>query len=258
MISCKQYAEIKKQEYKNFAVKMPLSIIQVGDNPASNTYIKGKMKDCQEVGIVTYLYKLPEDVTQHIFNKTVEKAVKNNGGLIIQLPIPERLYFYDIPAWQDVDGLYYDNYNPCTAEGIIDWLEYNQIDLTGQHVTILGRSELVGWPLAKMMLDRNATVSVCHSRSRSYDIETLIQNSDIIVSATGHRFPAWFCPHHLYGKKIFIDVGINRDENNKLHGDLDCSALESQGHYVTPVPGGVGLLTRVTLLKHLVNPIDKV
>lgn len=257
MTSCIDYANLQKMKMAKINGKMPLSIVQVGDNPASNAYIKGKIKDCNEVGIESFLYKLPEDADQEALNKACGEAAAHKGGVIVQLPIPAHLkvnpnYFY---AYQDVDGLFYKNYNPCTPEGIIDWLEFNDVDLKGKMVTIIGRSDLVGKPLAQMMTDRDATVTLCHSKSKELDIFHSVRDSEIIVSAVGlPKHFKWNLP--VYGTpKTFIDVGINRDENGKMCGDFDRAHLEKQGHYVTPVPGGVGLLTRVTLLKHVAFPV---
>ncbi len=258
MISCKEYANIKKEEYKNIKDKMSLSIIQVGDNPAAASYVKGKVKDCNEIGVEVYIYKLPEDTDQVKLSQTVMRAATDgNTGIIIPLPLPEGLYLRKEWIWpfQDVDGMFYDSYSPCTPEGIIDWLEFNGISLAGRHVVIIGRSNVVGRPLAKMMIDKNATVTLCHSQTRELDLNKAVANADIIVSAVGKpKIFKWDVPILTCGEKIFIDVGINRDENGKMCGDLDYEYLEAQGHYITPVPEGVGLLTRVALLKHLVNP----
>ena len=256
MISCREYASIKKEEYKNCQEKMSLSIVQIGEDPASNTYVKGKIKDCQEVGIKTYLFKLPKDIDQSCLNKTIGLAVYDEQGIIVPLPIPKHLEIDKllIRPRLDVDGLFYDYYNPCTPEGIIDWLEYNNIELSNKHVVIIGRGKLVGKPLAQMMLDRNATVTLCHSFTEGEKLKTLVENGDIIVSAVGlPEYFKWDVPSSKYGEKIFIDAGINRNRNGKLCGDFDFKYLAAQGHYVTPVPGGVGLLTRVTLLKHLIQ-----
>ena len=256
MISCREYASIKKEEYKNCQKKMSLSIVQVGEDSASNTYVKGKIKDCEEVGIKTYLFKLPKDIDQLCFNKTVELAIYDGQGIIIPLPISRHLEIDKllIRPRLDVDGLFYDYYNPCTPEGVIDWLEYNNIELSNKHVVIIGRGKLVGKPLAQMMLDRNATVTLCHSFTEEKKLKTLVENGDIIVSAVGlPEYFKWDVPSSKYGEKIFIDVGINRNKDGKLCGDFDFKYLAAQGHYITPVPGGVGLLTRVTLLKHLIQ-----
>lgn len=256
MISCREYASIKKEEYKNCQEKMSLSIVQIGEDPASNTYVKGKIKDCEEVGIKTYLFKLPKDIDQSCLNRTVGLAVYDEQGIIIPFPIPKHLEIDKllIRPRLDVDGLFYDYYNPCTPEGIIDWLEYNNIELSNKHVVIIGRGKLVGKPLAQMMLDKNATVSLCHSFTEEKKLKALVENGDIIVSAVGlpEHFK-WDVPSSKYGEKIFIDVGINRNKDGKLCGDFDFKYLAAQGHYITPVPGGVGLLTRVTLLKHLIQ-----
>lgn len=156
---------------------------------------------------------------------------------------------------KDVDGFRKDSlYNPCTPQGIIDWLEVNDIDLRGKLVTVLGRSDIVGKPLVNMLIDKGATVISCNSKTQKYHMENFMKMSDIVISAIGK--PKKFDSSYFGIDTIIIDVGINRDENGKLCGDIDQKDVEDYfGNccYVTPVPGGVGLLTRVTLLKNVMK-----
>lgn len=266
-ISCKEYAANLKEELKELCVKSLrqrcLTVIQIGDNKASNSYIKGKRKDCEYVGIkfnhihITDYENLDEsDLCQIIKGLDNSKEV---DGIIIQLPIPDK---YNIKILQqfispekDVDGFRKDSlYNPCTPQGIIDWLEVNDIDLRGKLVTVLGRSEIVGKPLVNMLIDKGATVINCNSKTEKYHMENFMKMSDIVISAIGK--PKKFDSFCFGINTIIIDVGINRDENGKLCGDIDQKDVEDYfGNccYVTPVPGGVGLLTRVTLLKNVMK-----
>lgn len=253
MISCKEYSQLEKIRLKEFDLSSySLGIIQVGDNPASNAYVRGKLKDCEEVGMHADLYKLDEDVDITMFKQTVLKASTDNTGVIIQLPLPEHLECiaksviksYFVPS-QDVDGIVYDECMPCTPKGIVDWLKFNKVDLDGKNVVIIGRSNLVGKPLAKLMLDNNATVTVCHSHTPKETVYEYCKSADIIVVAIGKE--SWL--DFDLKDKLIVDVGINRNAEGKLCGDVDPKLKEN--NYVTPVPGGVGLLTRISLLKNV-------
>lgn len=225
------------------------------------------MKDCEEIGLPCELHKLPEYISQTKYLDEIVTVSKDfNNKIILQKPVPQQLNPEDalgaamlmgrFLSNQDVDGMFNDvKHKPCTPRGIMDWLNANNIEIDGKVVTIIGRSDLVGRPLAKMMLEANATVIQCHSHTPSSFILEAVIHSDIIVSAIGKpKYFHWDIPE-LYRtqKKIFIDVGINRDENGKLCGDMDYDKLTAEGFYVTPVPGGVGLLTRVALLKNCLD-----
>ena len=262
MVDIKTYVNIQKELLKeivsNSLTGYRLDIFQIGDNPASNSYVKGKLKDCEEVGIKAYHYKIDEIITQEKLLTAVKAIEPKTNGIIIQLPVPKHIdpddIMREVDPRLDVDGFVYDRHKPCTPRGIVDWLEYNHVSLASKNVVIIGRSNIVGKPLAKMMTDRDATVTLCHSKTSAQDLYRYVKHADIIVSAVGQpkRF-GWSIPADVYDNKIFIDVGINRDENGKLCGDFDREFLETQGHYVTPVPGGVGLLTRISLLKNVVG-----
>lgn len=257
MISCKEYFELEKERIKEIAKTKHyrLDIIQIGDNPASNSYINGKLKDCDEVGIDCNHWKFKESIFQLELEDMMKSISEDSDGVIVQLPVPNHINAIDtlkssIKPYQDVDGFIYDIHDPCTARGIIDWLEYNKIYLSGKHVVVIGRSNIVGKPLAKMMTDRDATVTLCHSKTPTNVLISLCSIADIIVVAVGK--PKWFS-FTLENRPLIIDVGINRDENGKLCGDVDRQYLENIGCYVTPVPGGVGLLTRLALLKNVID-----
>lgn len=258
-ISCKDYVEREKVKIKEKTKNREyiLHIFQVGDNPASNSYIKGKIKDCEEVGIKAILHKYPEDdyvdIYTDIYDSDYEMGEYDiSGGIFLQLPVPEDVDLKEIndsiSPWNDVDGFKQDSFHkPCTPSGIMDWLEANNIDLCGKNVCIIGRSDIVGKPLAKMMTDRNATVTLCHSKT--VNLEEHMQMADIIITAVGKA--KFIHDIKLPKHPIMIDVGINRDENGKLCGDVDYNNMLDTCSYITPVPSGVGLLTRISLLKNI-------
>lgn len=255
MISCKEYASLKKEEYKNIDTKPCLNIFQIGEDFGSSIYIKNKIKDCEKINVPVIFSQLSENISQNDFNKIL-KSVSPSNKILVTLPLPKEITLLPdyISAEQDIDGIIHNLYPSCTAEGIIDWLAINNIPLKSKHVVIINRSELIGKSLAKMFLDKDATVSICHSYTLKGTLSSLVSSADIIISAIGKpKYFKWDLPISKYGEKIFIDVGINKDEENKLCGDFDYYYLTKQGHYVTPVPCGVGELTRVTLLKHLVK-----
>ena len=259
MISCKEYhdrnvAHIKEQ-IEGMSEKPSLCIIQVGDNEASNRYVRNKVKDCEEVGIVAKVDKAPEWYTE----RDIYDLIHNRNtytGIIVQMPLPDSIdteaVKQMIPYQQDVDG-FGGRTTPCTPRGILDWLSLNDIDLDGKNVTIFGRSDIVGKPLAELMNKHNATVTLCHSHTKN--IKEHIKYADIIVSAVGKKgFLTKDIMRYCEKRPRVIDVGINFDESGKLCGD--CSK-DLQGYrnmaYVTPVPKGVGLLTRTAMLDNLLD-----
>lgn len=264
IVSCKKYVEIQKillkSKISNFKNTPHLCVIQVGDDPASNTYIKNKKKVADELGIVCEHIHVEEDSTQKELERLIkEQDMKHNvDGIIIQLPIPDKYNVEElqkcISPEKDVDGFRADScFKPCTPKGIIDWLKFNDCDLKGTDVTVLGRSKIVGKPLVNMLIDEGATVTCCNSHTKSVGFHTMTSN--IVISAVGK--PKHF-KYHFSGGQIIVDVGINRDENNKLCGDIDVDFVKEKYSeiYVTPVPGGVGLLTTITLMKNVVDAYE--
>lgn len=256
-MSCKEYAKELKASMatsvEQYDTPPCLSIIQVGDNQASNSYVKGKIRDCQEVGVVPKHIKLDADISQKELNSVVlaENVDESVHGIIVQLPLPEHLNEKDLlrfiaPA-KDVDGFRSDSlFTPCTPLGILQYLKWNNVKLSGKHCVVLGRSDIVGKPMAKLLLQEDATVTVCHSKTKNLDMITRM--ADVIIVAVGRK-------NILNGDMvkegtIVVDVGINRNEDGKLCGDCEYDSLVDMCSLITPVPGGVGLLTRVTLLKN--------
>lgn len=224
-----------------------LAIVQVGNNEASNRYVKNKLKDCEEVGITGKLYKFDEDIKKEDFIKQLCGIVDAQPqGLIVQLPLPAQLQDIEfdnyIPAWMDVDGFGAKSlHKPCTPSGIVAYLRRAGIEVAGKHAVVLGRSEIVGKPMAKMLTDLDCTVTLCHSKTQH--LEKFIEMADLIIVAVGKA-------KFLDCSKIVvpvIDVGINFVDG-KLVGDC-----YNGGENVTPVPGGVGLLTRCALLENVVK-----
>lgn len=226
-----------------------LTIIQVGDNPASNVYIRNKVKAIEEAGLKAEVIKLPETATTiDVYDSF---AFRSNSAIMIQLPLPahinKKLLFEAIPPNKDIDGLNpHSDYKPLTPCAIMRWLREKGVDLVGKNVVILGRSELVGKPLANMMIDAGATVTVCNSHTPYDKRRNIVGRSEIVVSAVGK--PRTITKDHVdwYRHQIFIDVGINRNEEGKLCGDISDTAkrtIERVGSEYTPVPGGVGKWT---------------
>lgn len=261
MTSCKEYTTIQKMLLKNeintYDKKPVLAVIQIDHDLASDSYIKGKKSDCEEGGIKCIHLEIDSNKTTQ---EELEKIIKNLNysnscnGIIIQLPIPEK---YNIKALQqyispekDVDGFRIDSfYKPCTPKGIMNWLHYNNYDLQGKNVVVIGRSNIVGKPLVNMLIDEGATVTCCNSKTRK--IEDFTRNSDLIITAIGK--PKYFDYRYFYEPDIIIDVGINRTDSGHLCGDINRDNVlhYHSSTYVTPVPGGVGLLTRLALLENV-------
>lgn len=241
-----------------------LVVIMVGDNQASKVYVSGKNKDCMQVGIKnTTLYYddiSEEDLISKIKELNEDKTV---DGILIQLPLPLHInkdhIFNILNPQKDVDGftplnvgklcLGQDTFVPCTPKGIIKILEYiSYYDLSGKKAVVIGRSNIVGKPIAQLLLNKNATVTICHSKTQN--IIEQVRQADIVVSAMGNA--KLIKKDWLKENSIVIDVGINRDENNKLCGDVDLEDVIDKVKYITPVPKGVGLLTRAMLLENTI------
>ena len=256
MITCKELAQQVKDNVKKqvaeMATKPSLAIVTVGDDPASASYVKGKIKDCHEVGIVPHHVKLAEDITQEELNDMMW-SLRLHTGIILQLPIPKHLdadkALEMINIYQDVDGLKPGSKHiPCTARGVFEWLKANDL-VAGKHIVIINRSKLVGRPLAKLLLDADATVTVCHSKTN--ELHKILYDTDVVVMAVGK--PNFINSNDVLMGTVVVDVGINKVDG-KLCGDYGNSILdEAYNIYVTPVPGGVGLLTRAYLLQNVVE-----
>lgn len=263
IVSCKDYVDIKKkelkEEIKHLDKKPVLAVIQIDDDKASNSYIKGKQKDCDEIGIEMRHINIYSNAAEQQEVEGVIKDIANSDadGIIIQLPIPDK---YDlerlqnlIPPEKDVDGFRRDScFKPCTPKGIIDWMEYNDFEFKGKDCCVLGRSKIVGLPLTSMLIEKGATVTCCNSTTPSTWYYT--RNADYVFSAVG--IPNYFDFSDFTNLcELIVDIGINRDENGKLCGDVNNVGFENSLNdtFVTPVPGGVGLLTRLALMQNTLN-----
>lgn len=245
-----------------------LVTILVGDDPASKVYVANKERACNEVGIKNVTERLPVETTEDALLETIQLFNDNKyvDGILVQLPLPKHINSDKVVATinpdKDVDCFHpinvanlwlgKDGIKPCTPQGIIDLLDYGNIDLRGKHIVVLGRSNIVGLPVAKMCLDRNATVTVCHSKTK--DLKEITRTADILIVAIGK--PKFINNSHLKPGAVVIDVGINRVEG-KLYGDVDYDSIALKASYATPVPGGVGPMTIACLLKNTLNSYEK-
>lgn len=257
MNSIKEYVakqkQLLKEEIENNNLKPVLAIVQVGDDPASNSYVKGKLKDCEELGITSKHIKKDSSISQEELDDLLIALGHHPriDGVIVQLPLPRNLKVWYMDERKDVDGFRANSwYNPCTPLGIKLYLQDRGVDFDGKNVVVIGRSEIVGKPMAKLMLEANATVTVCHSHTK--DVSMYTKMADIIIVAVGKRN---FLTRDMIGdnRPIVIDVGINRNEEGKLCGDCDYANLVDVCEYVSPVPNGVGLLTRLALMMNVVE-----
>ena len=242
-----------------------LAVILVGENPASQTYVKGKEKDCAECGMESRVIRMPADSTQQQVLAQLAALAADEGihGILVQLPLPEQIdeqaVIAAIPPEKDVDGFTPVNvgrmmigekcFLPCTPAGCMRMLESTGVEVTGKHAVVVGRSNIVGKPAAMLLLAKNATVTICHSKTA--DLPEVCRGADILVAAVGR---AGFITSDMVKEgAVVIDVGINRNAEGKLCGDVDFAAAAEKAGYITPVPGGVGLMTRAMLMVNTVE-----
>ena len=242
-----------------------LSVIIVGENPASLSYVKGKHKDCAECGIVSENIAMADTITQEELLAEIERLNKDETvhGILVQLPLPAHIDEYAvinaIAPEKDVDGftavnvgnmnIGEDCYKPCTPQGCLDMLDYAGIDLSGKDVVVIGRSNIVGKPVAMLALQRSATVTICHSKTKNIAEKT--RQADVVIVAVGRA--GFLTGDMLKPGAVVIDVGINRNSEGKLCGDADFDSCIDVVSKITPVPGGVGLMTRANLLKNTIK-----
>ena len=250
----KEYVKLLKRTFMYRISLLPeppkLAIIQVGNNEASNRYVRNKVKDCKEVGIEAHIYDYPSIITEMELNNELNHLQEFYDGVIVQLPLPphirQEVATAAIDVGKDVDGFRSDSkFNPATPKGIMDYLKYCEFDVDGKLVVVIGRSDIVGKPMTKLLLEENATVVICHSHTEEDDLDALIGLADLIICAVGKEE---FLDCGRVGCPV-IDVGINFDESGKLVGDC----FNKEGRDATPVPGGVGLLTRCALLDNVIK-----
>lgn len=253
-----------KEQGKNVA----LAVIQVGNDPASSVYVNNKKKACAYIGIESLAYELPEETTEQELVELVEKLNADDkvNGILVQLPLPkhinEETIIQTISPKKDVDGFHMQSvgalcvgakgYVSCTPLGIIELLKRSGIEIAGKHCVVIGRSNIVGKPMALLLLRENGTVTVCHSRTQ--DLKEITGQADILVVAIGK--PKFVDETYVKEGAVVIDVGIHRNEQNKLCGDVDFDRVAPHTSAITPVPGGVGPMTIAILMNNCVSSVE--
>lgn len=245
-----------------------LAVIQVGSDPASSVYVGNKKKACAYIGIASLSYELPEETTEQELLKLIDKlnADEKVNGILVQLPLPKQIdeekVIQAIAPKKDVDGFHEKNvgalcigskgYVSCTPLGIIQLLKRSGIEIFGKNCVVIGRSNIVGKPMALLLLRENGTVTICHSRTQN--IKEITRQADILVVAVGK--PKMIDASYVKEGAVVIDVGIHRDENNKLCGDVDFADVAPHTSAITPVPGGVGPMTIAMLMYNCVSSLE--
>lgn len=257
------------EKLKEQGITPGLAVILVGENPASKTYVANKQKSCEAIGMFSELIKLPEDVTQEALLDQIRVLNEREDihGILVQLPLPKHIeedaVIATISPEKDVDGfspvsvgkmmLGQDTYLPCTPFGVMKLLEHSGIEVAGKHAVIVGRSHIVGKPMGQLLLQKDATVTYTHSKTP--DLPSFTKQADILIVALGRA--NFITKEHIKPGAVVIDVGINRDENNKLCGDVDFADIAEVASHITPVPGGVGPMTITMLLENTVQAAEK-
>ena len=258
-----------KTRLEKYTLKPTLVVILVGDNPASRIYVNNKKKTAENLGINSIVINYPSDVPERVLLDKIKElnADKNVTAILVQLPLPEHIDKFKvinaISPKKDVDGFTPENSGrlftgeepyvyPCTPKGIIRLLDEYKIPIEGKHAVIVGRSNIVGKPLAQMLLNRNATVTICHSRTEN--LPDITKTADILVSAVGGKIIGI---NMIKSNCVVIDVGIFKDENGKTRGDVDFNTAAPLTSYITPVPGGVGPMTIAMLMSNTVELFEK-
>ena len=261
--------ENRVKELKEQGITPGLAVILVGDNPASQTYVRNKQKSCEAIGIFSELIKLPAEVTEEELLEQIKNLNNRDDihGILVQLPLPKHINEDNVIATispeKDVDGfspvsvgkmmLGQETFLPCTPFGVIKLLEYSGIEIAGKHAVVVGRSHIVGKPMGQLLLQKDATVTYTHSKTP--DLPSITKQADILIAAVGR--PNFITKEHVKPGAVVIDVGINRDENNKLTGDVNFAEVEQIASHITPVPGGVGPMTITMLLYNTVQSAEK-
>ena len=242
-----------------------LAVVIVGDDPASRVYVNNKKKACAEIGIHSEEYALPAETTQEELLNLVENLnhKKEVNGILVQLPLPkhldEKAVIKAIDPIKDVDAFHAENvgrimigdfhFLPCTPAGVMELLRSAKIEVSGKHCVVIGRSNIVGKPMAMLLLHQNGTVTICHSKTKN--LAEVCREADILVAAVG--IPKFVKADMVKPGAVVIDVGMDRDENGKLCGDVDFAQVEPIASYITPVPGGVGPMTIAMLMKNTIT-----
>lgn len=276
IINGKEIAESVRQEISKEVQQLReknivpgLAVILVGDNQASQTYVRNKQKACEDLGMHSILIKKPAELSQEELIQSIAELNQDDSihGILVQLPLPghiqEKAIIEAISPEKDVDGFHpinigrmmtgQDAFLPCTPYGVMVMLEYIKYDLEGKHVVIVGRSNIVGKPAGQLFLNANATVTYCHSRTK--DLAYYTKQADVVVAAVGKRDT--ITSDHIKEGAIVIDVGMNRNDEGKLCGDVAFDEVKNKASFITPVPKGVGPMTITMLMKNTVKSAQK-
>lgn len=275
VIDGKKISQVIKDELKEKAAAMAkegkkaaLAVIQVGNDPASSVYVRNKKKACEYIGIESLSYELPEETTEEELVALIEKLNADAGvnGILVQLPLPKHIneekIIQTISPDKDVDGFHMQNvgalctggkgYVSCTPLGIITLLKRSGIEIAGKRCVVMGRSNIVGKPMAMLLLRENGTVTICHSKTQ--DMKEITRQADILVVAIGK--PKFVDETYVKEGAVVIDVGIHRNAENKLCGDVDFDKVAPHTSAITPVPGGVGPMTIAMLMNNCVSSVE--
>lgn len=257
------------EELKAKGVTPGLAVVLVGNNPASKTYVTNKQKSCEAIGMYSELITLPETISEQQLLEHIRELNERNDihGILVQLPLPKHINEDSVIATispdKDVDGfapisvgkmmLGQETYLPCTPYGVMKLLEHSGIEVAGKHAVIVGRSHIVGKPMGQLLLQKDATVTYTHSKTP--DLPSFTKQADILIAAVGRA--NFITSEHVKEGAVVIDIGINRDEDNHLCGDVDFAAVDGIASHITPVPGGVGPMTITMLLANTVQAAAK-
>ncbi len=258
----------KVARYKEQGVEICLAVIQVGSDPASSVYVNNKKKACEYIGIESLSYHLEEDTTEEELLKLIDKLNNDEKvrGILVQLPLPKTIsedkVLMAISPTKDVDGFHpmsvgnlcigRKGFLSCTPAGVIELLKRYHIDIAGKECVVVGRSNIVGKPMSLLLLRENGTVTITHSKTK--DLKEVCKKADILIAALGK--PKFITEEYVKEGAVVIDVGIHRNENNKLCGDVDFDAVAPKCSAITPVPGGVGPMTIAMLMKNCVDSVE--
>ena len=263
-VSAKVKEQVRKEAevLKQKGIEIGLAVVIVGDNPASRVYVNNKKKACAEVGFTSYEYALPEETTEAELLELVEKLNSDDkvNGILVQLPLPKQInenaIINAIRPDKDVDAFHPENvghimigdfsFLPCTPAGVMELIAETGVDVCGKNCVVIGRSNIVGKPMAMLLLHKNGTVTICHSRTKN--LAEICSQADILVAAVGKA--GFVTPDMVKEGAVVIDVGMNRNSEGKLCGDVDYAACFDKAGYITPVPGGVGPMTIAMLMRN--------
>lgn len=264
----KDELKAKVEQYKKEGKECSLAVIQVGNDPASSVYVGNKKKACEYIGIGSVSYELPEETTEQELLDLIAKLNNDRkiNGILCQLPLPKHIdedkIINAISPEKDVDGFHPQSvgslvigqpgFVSCTPAGIIELLKRSGIEISGKNCVVIGRSNIVGKPMSLLMLRENATVTICHSKTKN--LQAVCKQADILIVAIGK--PQYIGAEYVKDGAVVIDVGIHRDENNKLCGDVKFDEVEPVASYITPVPGGVGPMTIAMLMNNCVSAME--